>query len=204
MRMGEDRVYFKSGELTLEGLFAPSTGKRGVVIAHPHPLMGGNMRDNVVVTLVTLFQQNRFSTLRFNFRSVGRSEGLYDDGVGEAEDLLAAVQFLSGQGVEDISVAGYSFGALMAMKCLALTKDIRFTVLISPPPGETGISFRNLAGKRGLIVCGDRDPFCPVDELQHAAEEVLWPYEIVKGADHFYFGKETVLMEIIGKHLKTG
>jgi alpha/beta superfamily hydrolase len=202
--MGEDRVYFKSGELTLEGLFAPSAGTKGAVIAHPHPLMGGSMRDNVVVTLVALFQQNRFSTLRFNFRSVGRSEGLYDDGAGEAEDVLAAVQFLSGQGVEDLSVAGYSFGALMAVKCLALTKDIGFTILISPPLGEAGISFRNLAGKKGLIVCGDRDPFCPIDESRKAAAEAMWPHETVKGADHFYFGKETALMEIIGKHFKTG
>lgn len=201
--MREDRVYFKSGDLTLEGLFAPSVGTKGAVIAHPHPLMGGNMRDNVVVTLVALFQQNRFSTLRFNLRGVGRSEGFYDDGVGEAEDLQAAIQFLSGQGVEDIYVAGYSFGALMAVKCLALTKEIEFTILISPPLGEAGISFRNLAGKRGLIVCGDKDPFCPIDELKNAAGEAMWPHEIVKGADHFYYGKETALMEIIGKHLKT-
>jgi alpha/beta superfamily hydrolase len=162
------------------------------------------MRDNVVVTLVALFQQNRFSTLRFNFRSVGRSEGLYDNGAGEAEDVLAAVQFLSGQGAEEITVAGYSFGALMAVKCLALTNDIGFTILISPPLGEAGISFRNLAGKKGLIVCGDRDPFCPIDELKNAAGEATWPHETVKGADHFYFGKETALMEIIGKHFKTG
>lgn len=202
--MREDRVYFMSGELTLEGLFAQSIGTTGVVIAHPHPLMGGTMRDHVVVTLASFFHQNSCSTLRFNFRGVGRSEGFYDNGDGELEDLQAAARFLSEQGVDDISVAGYSFGALMAVKCCAVENNMGFTLLVSPPLTEGRISLRRLKGKRGLIVCGDRDPFCPIDELKKAAGEALWPHEIIKGADHFYFGKETELMEIVGKHLKTG
>lgn len=200
--MREDRVYFKSGDHTLEGLFAPFPGTRGAVIAHPDPLMGGNMRDHVVVTLASLFQKNRFSTLRFNFRGVGRSEGLYDDGEGEAGDLQAAVRYLSEQGVEDISVAGYSFGALMAVKRRPEDKSAGFTLLVSPPLVEGGMSFGHLRGTGGLIVCGDRDPFCPVGELRRAAGEASWPLEIIEGADHFYFGKEAELTEAVGRHLR--
>jgi len=202
--MGEERVYFKSGALTLEGLFAPAIGAKGVVIAHPHPLMGGNMRDNVVMALASLFQKNRYSTLRFNFRSVGRSEGLYDNGEGEADDLRAAIQFLLEKGIEDLSIAGYSFGARMALKCLALVDGIRFTLLVSPPLGETETAFRNFRGTNGLIVCGDGDPFCPVDAAKKAAGESRWRLERVEGADHFFFGQEAALMDAVGKYIQTG
>jgi len=200
--MGEARVYFKSGGLVLEGLFAPAAGTKGAVIAHPHPLMGGSMRDSVVVTLAVLFQSRTFSTLRFNFRGVGRSEGLYDNGEGERNDVEAAVRFLLEQGAEDVALAGYSFGALMVLNGRLAAKDRGLTLLVSPPLGEAEISFRPFAGTRGLIVCGDRDPFCSVEVLKKAAGEASWPYEIITGADHFYFGKEAALMDVIGKHLK--
>jgi alpha/beta superfamily hydrolase len=202
--MGEERVYFKCGERMLEGLFLPSAGMKGAVIAHPHPLMGGTMRDHVVVTLAALFQSRRFSTLRFNFRGVGRSEGFYDNGEGERDDVQAAVRFLSEQGVDEITAAGYSFGALMVLKYRAAAKDSGFTLLISPPLAEAAVSFRHLKGMRGLIVSGDRDPFCSVEALKKAAGEASWPHEIIPGADHFYIGKEEALVDIIGNHLTRG
>jgi len=202
--MREERVFYESGGLMLEGLYAPSPGTRGVVVAHPHPLMGGSMRDNVVMALVAVFQQNRYSTLRFNFRGVGRSEGIFDDGVGEVEVLKASMACLSGQGVSGMAVAGYSFGALMAAKHLLNDWNIALTVLVSPPTDGPVIDGARFRGTRGFMVCGDRDPFCRIDVLQQEAGKAGWDLAVIPGADHFYFGYEMKLMESIGARLQEG
>jgi hypothetical protein len=197
--MIEGRVYFKTGDLILEGLFAPAPGAKGAVITHPHSLMGGNMRDNVVMALVTLFHQKRFSTLRFNFRGVGGSEGLYDNGVGEVDDLAAAVDFMTGQGITEIILAGYSFGAVVAMAYLTRQKTSSYNVFVSPPIESMDAAIASLRGTRGLMVCGENDPLCPPRDLKLAADSIGWDLEIVPQADHFYFGQEFQLMEAIRK-----
>lgn len=202
--MGEERVFYECGGLLLEGLYAPSPGTRGAVVAHPHPLMGGSMRDNVVMALIAVFQQNRYSTLRFNFRGVGRSEGLFDDGVGEAEDLKGSVVFLRERGISEVAVAGYSFGALMAAKHLQGSGDASLAVLVSPPTDGRTIDGERLRGMSGLMICGDRDPFCRMDVLQQEAGKAGWDLAVIPGADHFYFGYEMKLMESIGARLQEG
>ncbi len=198
--MVEQRVFLNAGDLTLEGLYAPSPGPRGVVIAHPHPLMGGNMRDGVVMAMVEVFRRLKYSTLRFNFRGVGRSEGLFGEGLGEVEDLRAAVEFLSSAGVGEIAVAGYSFGALVAARYVSRTLKERaasWTVLVSPPMKDMGVDFTVFNGQRGLMICGDSDPFCPVSEMTGAARLASWKTGVIREADHFLFGKEIDLMTLI-------
>ena len=82
------------------------------VIAHPHPLFGGTMDNKVVQTLARAFVQCGWVALRFNFRGVGASEGVYDNGVGEVDDMLAVVQQLAPEG--PLALAGFSFGAHVA------------------------------------------------------------------------------------------
>ena len=95
--MKEERVTFKSGELTLEGMIAYPDGAAGphraAVVCHPHPLYGGSMYNNVVDAALGALHARGFATLRFNFRGVGQSEGEFDDGKGEADDAVAAVRF---------------------------------------------------------------------------------------------------------------
>ena len=97
--MKEERVTFKSGELTLEGMIAyPDAGAgphRAAVVCHPHPLYGGSMYNNVVDAALEALHARGFATLRFNFRGVGQSEGEFDNGKGEADDAVAAVRFLT-------------------------------------------------------------------------------------------------------------
>ena len=94
-----------------KGFMTAVQGTMGAVISHPHPLMGGDMRNPVVEILAESLFAGGLSTLRFNFRGVGMSEGVFDEGRGEQEDVLAAVTYLERQGIREIVLAGYSFGA---------------------------------------------------------------------------------------------
>ena len=200
--MIEKPVCFSSGAIQIEGLYAAKDGGNGVVISHPHPQMGGSMHNNVVEALVEVFFENNFSTLRFNFRGVGRSDGVYDEGKGEQEDLIAAVKCLANEGKTQIVLAGYSFGAWITTGMLRSDPDISDVVLVSPPIDFLDFDWSGLAGRIGLVVCGDRDQFCPLESLKRLVDILACRLELVRGADHFYFMKEKDLKEAIGTYLK--
>ncbi len=198
--MNENRINFKSGELTLEGLFALGTTRKGAVLAHPHPMMGGNMRDNVLMALAEAFRDAGYSTLRFNFRGTGRSEGFFDNGIGEQEDLKSAVNFLKSMGHEEIVLAGYSFGAWVSFRA-AMTDGISDVILVAPPLAEMDFDFAASGSRVGLAICGDSDPFCPAGALRDHADANGFKMAVVEGADHFFFGRERDLIQIVSGYL---
>ena len=106
-----ERITFLSEEYEIEGLLNQRDEKKGVVVTHPHPLYGGDMNNMVVESIVHVYYMKGYSTLKFNFRGVGRSQGTYDNGLGEQKDVLSALSFLADMGMERIDLAGYSFGA---------------------------------------------------------------------------------------------
>src|SRR5260221_12424431 len=118
--MNENQVSFRSGDLTLEGLLAnPGRGAPAAVVCHPHPMYGGSMHNNVVEAILAAMWQAGYTTLRFNFRGVGASEGEHDGGPGEGDDAVAGMTFLMAQqGVrkEGAAMAGYSFGGMVAVR----------------------------------------------------------------------------------------
>ncbi len=130
--MKEKPVLFGRGSIRLEGLYAPSQGTRGAVIAHPHPLMGGDMDNSVVRVLSETLYGIGFSTLRFNFRGVGMSSGSYDEGKGEQDDLLEALAFLEAEGKGELTLAGYSFGSWVIAGLLPRVETLP-ALLVSPP-----------------------------------------------------------------------
>lgn len=201
--MIEKPVYFNSGAIQIEGLYAEYDGEDGVVISHPHPQMGGTMHNNVVEALVEVFFAGGFSTLRFNFRAVGRSEGVYDDGKGEQEDLIAAAAFLVNSGKKKILLAGYSFGAWITVRAMKRCLDFSDVILVSPPIDFLDFDWSGMAGRIGLVICGDRDQFCPLDPLRRLVDSMECRLELVRGADHFYFMKERSLKERLGAYLKS-
>ena len=114
----EEKMYWNNGSLKIEGLLRKQPGENGVVICHPHPLMGGSMHNNVVEAIKDAFALQNYTTLRFNFRGAGNSTGNYDEGRGEQTDILSAHEFLKKSGIEKIFFAGYSFGAWVGSKVL--------------------------------------------------------------------------------------
>ncbi len=112
----DERAFaLESDGLRLEGMLHEGDGAIAAVVLHPHPLYGGDMDSHVVLALRTAFAEAGATTLRFNFRGTGRSQGAYDDGRGEANDArvaIAAIREL--QPGRSILLAGYSFGAHVA------------------------------------------------------------------------------------------
>ena len=190
--MKEERIIFPAGSLHLEGHYAPAGSGRGAVVTHPHPLMGGSLDNNVVETLVTTFFQQGYATLRFNFRGVGRSEGRSDEGIGEQEDVQAAVGFLQLKGVREILLAGYSFGAWVNVQVLR-RDSFPSGVLVSPPIDLMDFDFSGLAGRIRLMIAGDRDPYCNAARLLEAAGRIRASVHLLPGVDHFYLGSEEEL-----------
>lgn len=197
----EERVYFPSGELKLEGLYADAGGESGVVISHPNPLMGGSMHNNVVDSLVVAFFEKGYSTLRFNFRGVGRSEGRHDDGVGEQDDLASASAFIQSRGAKITALSGYSFGAWVTANYLENRQAIDQVVLVAPPVSVYRFSAAAVAGKIDLIVSGDKDPFCRSEDILSFSREVKAKNVFISRADHFFAGKEDELIKNVRKNL---
>ena len=201
----ENTTTFISNGLEIEGRLSEGNRQKGVVITHPHPLYGGNMHNNVVIAVSRAYHSMGCTTLRFNFRGVGGSQGNYDDGVGEQEDVRAAVAYLAANGMEQIDLAGYSFGAWVNALAVSGGLQVARMIMVSPPVAM--IDFKSIAnlGSLELIVTGSRDDIAPANMVAK-----LYPnwkpaakFEVINGADHFY-GGYTDQLEAVLTHLLAG
>jgi alpha/beta superfamily hydrolase len=199
--MNGQEIFFGTEKVRLEGLYTPSGGPLGAVIAHPHSLMGGEMGNPIVTILSRALNAGGISTLRFNFRGVGRSGGRFDEGRGEQDDVLAAVSFLEARGIREILPAGYSFGAWVTAGVLN-RRNLLPAILVSPPIDLLPFDFHGLHGKVGLVACGDQDQFCPADRIRMVAEELSCRLDIIPDADHFFLSREHDLAESITAFVK--
>ena len=185
-----DRVNFKSDDLLIEGLLDERAGDKGVVISHPHPLYGGNMYAAGVESIVHVYWKKGYTTLRFNFRGVGSSQGRYENGIGEQQDVLAALTFLSETGLKTIDLAGYSFGAWVNAHAILQDTLVERMVMVSPPVGFMDFKEVSAIESLKLVVTGSQDQIAPPDLI----EKILpaWNpearFEVIEGADHFYGG----------------
>jgi alpha/beta superfamily hydrolase len=188
--MDEEQLFFSSGALKIEGLFHAAPGSRGAVVSHPHPLYGGSMYSGVVEAITRVYRESGYATLRFNFRGVGESEGSYDQGRGEQEDLGSAVRFLCTRGKTRIDLAGYSFGAWVSALVAATQAPVERLILFSPPVAF--LDFRAISSIPGLrlVITGSRDQIAPAEQIRTLLPS--WNpearLEVVEGADHFYGG----------------
>jgi hypothetical protein len=203
--MAEERVFFKSGGLKIEGLLESRHSDRGVVITHPHPLYGGDMFSNVVEAIVQTYREKGHSTLRFNFRGVGQSEGEYDNGIGEQEDVRAALGYLSDLGKMNIDLAGYSFGAWVNALGLEGFAKANRMIMVSPPVNFIDFSFLTYDQKIQLVIVGTEDDIAGFKMVEGMLQ--TWNPEAnlrnIQGADHFYWGKTSELKSIIHEFLSS-
>jgi alpha/beta superfamily hydrolase len=195
----EQNIIISGKEVFLEGRFLAGAEAKGVVITHPHPLYGGSMDNSVVWTVHQAFEARGWSTLRFNFRGVGRSSGSYGQGLAEVGDIAAALAFLKEHAPGPLLVVGYSFGAAVAARALLEGLKAAGAVLISPPIAFMDLAFLPQVPRLKLIIAGDRDDLCPLEAL-HAclgSPQPTTDIMVIDGADHFYGGKEGQLWQIL-------
>jgi len=204
-----EKLFFSSGDLKLEAaLEFPKEGGRSPagVIAHPHPNFGGSMHNNVVFALSTALIESGFVSLCFNFRGVGRSQGGYGEVVGEAEDIMAAFEFLKSRPEVlpgQVALCGYSFGGLAALHALAKGLEPMALILVSPMIPEGGIKPDRELGKilplkfPCLILSGEQDQFFDNRFYQPllSGSKALSRLEGVKDADHFWSGSEQEIID---------
>jgi len=194
--MTETAVSFRCGDLSLEGVYSEPQGEGpfpAVVVCHPHPLYGGMMDNNVVLAVCRALSQVAIASLRFNFRGVGGSQGAHDGGIGERDDVAAAIRFVtSAAGVDGnrVGLCGYSFGAVVALEAAAKIGQVKALALVSPilSPGSPLEAY----DKPKLLMWGSRDLALPTADLDSLMEKVPGSklYEVVSGADHFWWGYE--------------
>ena len=191
--MTREREIRIAGPCRLEGRIWPGDGKsrRGVVVAHPHPLYGGDMNNPVVTTVGESFAAAGWTGLAFNFRGVGRSAGEYGGGRGEIDDLLAARDFLVELGVEEIVLAGYSFGAwVIALAAAAGRLGCEGLVLVSPPVAMLEFPADLKLGGLRRVITGADDEIAPPELTGRLAAgwNPAAPLHVIPGCDHFYGG----------------
>ena len=195
---------FKCEDIEIEGVISEvAASKKAVVITHPHPLYGGNMNNSVVLSIAEAFDHCGYSSLRFNFRGTGASQGQFDDGNAEQKDVKSAIAVLQERGYEQIVLAGYSFGSRVNASLMASGLSVADHIMVSPPVAF--MSFENISTlpDTGLIVTGKDDDIALPQKIY--ADLDRWGIkpvvEVIAHCDHFYSGCLKELETIICRYL---
>src|SRR5215475_5826094 len=188
-------VIFNCPEGRLEGRYQHSKTPNAPIalMLHPHPQHGGTMNNKVVYTLYQAFARRGFSSLRFNFRGVGRSQGSFDGGEGELSDAASALDWLQAYNPSAGScwIAGFSFGAWIGMQLLMRRPEIDRFVAVAPPANIYDFGFLAPCPSSGLILQGDKDETVPEESVKKLAEklgkqrDIEVDFRVIKGANHF-------------------
>jgi uncharacterized protein len=185
--------------LTLEGAWSNPPGKiTGVVVlAHPDPRQRGTMNAPLIKSVAGTLSDAGVAVLRFNFRGVGNSEGQPGNGTDEVADVDAAIRVATRTHQDlPVGIAGWSFGAAVALRWQAETGSTIPYAGIAPPvwfPDDRGRVLpepETLAEADRLFVIGDRDQFTTVDDLRAYTEAIGARLEVLEGSDHFFFFRE--------------
>lgn len=190
-------------ELTLQGPVGaidiavndPGPARSGMaLIAHPHPLQGGTRDNKVVTTLARTFFALGYLSVRPNFRGVGRSEGIYDQGIGEADDLvLIANEMRSRHGDLPLLLAGFSFGSFVQTRVIRKVRAERL-VLIAPAVNRFDAE---PVPANTLVVHGDEDDVVPLGAVLQWAKPQQLAVVVIPGGEHFFHDRLGQLQRIV-------
>ena len=176
-----------------------------VVIAHPHPLFGGSMHNKVVQTLARAFVQCGWRAVRFQFRGVGASEGAYDEGRGEARDMLRVIEQVAAQG--PLALAGFSFGAFVTSHVVQALGDQRLpqsVVLVGTAASRFEVApLPQVLHDRCLVLHGEQDDTVPLASVLDWARPQSLPITVIPGVEHFFHGQLPLLKSLVIRHLKS-
>ena len=214
--MNENKI-FKTQEIfipgpagRLEGVYYKSKKKGApiVLILHPHPQFGGTMNNKIILTVFKVFAMNNFSVLRFNFRGVGLSDSIFDNGQGELSDAAAALDWIEKENIDNSQcwISGFSFGSLISAQLLMRRPEISRFILLSPQPNVYDFSFLSPCPTSGLVIYGEKDELVSkeyidlFDKRIKNQKGISVPFKKVN-ANHFFSNKENELIPILNSYI---
>lgn len=192
-----------SGQLELLYEAPDIVGGPIAVICHPHPQFGGTMTNKVVTTLHKAYRECGVGTVRFNYRGVGKSEGIYDYGEGELHDALAVIDYaLTSMPASPLLLSGFSFGAFIAAKAATMKRCAHLTT-VAPVTTKWDFTQFTVNPSPWLVVYGSEDELIAASAVEAwvAASPLSLNSEKVMGASHFFHGKLLELRKVLSAHI---
>ena len=192
-----------AGRLEAKYYKNPKFGSPVAIVLHPHPQYGGTMNNKIVQLMYNIFLENGFSVIKVNFRGVGRSEGVFDNGQGELSDAAAALDWIERQNLDysQCWVSGFSFGSLICMQLIMRRPEVNNFIAVSPQPNVYDFSFLSPCPTSGLIVSGENDELVPYEDLNElnkrlsSQKGIKVEFTQINNANHF-FSKATDSLNI--------
>ena len=204
-------IIFTGPEGRLEGRYSHSKTPNAplALILHPNPEHGGTMNNKINYMMFQAMVQRGFSTLRFNFRGVGKSQGTFDRGEGELSDAASALDWMQdlNPNAPYVWVGGFSFGAWIGMQLLMRRPEIEGFISVAPPANIYDFSFLAPCPSSGLIIQGEKDDLVPLEPVEklveklHAQKGIEIDHRTVKSANHFFHDKVDDLIAHIHDHM---
>ena len=204
-------VIFNGPSGRLEGRYSHSRVKNAplALILHPSPEHGGTMNNKITYNMFQAFTARGFSCLRFNFRGVGRSQGIFDRGEGELGDAAAALDWMQeiNPNAPYVWVSGFSFGAWIGMQLLMRRPEIQGYISVAPPANFQDFTFLAPCPTSGLVLQGGRDDVVPEDSVALLVERLRQQkgieidYRVLDNANHFFHGYTDILVDHVHDHL---
>lgn len=205
-------VIFNGPSGRIEGRYQPSKKRNAplAIVLHPHPQFGGTMNNQIVYNLFYTFVERGFSALRFNFRGVGRSQGVFDHGQGELSDAASALDWAQAINPEAKTcwIAGISFGAWIGMQLLMRRPEIASFIAVAPPAiPPYDFAFLAPCPVSGMMIQGAKDELVPeanVAKLVHKLSnqrDISIDYRVIPGATHYFTDKTEELAKAVDSFL---
>jgi alpha/beta superfamily hydrolase len=179
----------------------PDGSPRGAVaICHPHPVYGGTMDNRIIYRAAKAAAAAGYAALRFNFRGAGKSTGVFDQGIGEKEDVIAAIRWLSEKysGLP-LGLIGYSFGAWVGLQIACSDPRVVAMVGLGIPLDLYDMEFLVENTKPALYVVGTKDEFCSSENLDRFARRLPLSSFVhqIDEADHFFSNEADIVQDLI-------
>tara|TARA_B100001063_G_C16769456_1_gene560696 strand:- start:2443 stop:3099 length:657 start_codon:yes stop_codon:yes gene_type:complete len=212
MKLKSNEIFIPGPAGRLEGKYYknPKFGSPVAIVLQPHPQYGGTMNNKIVQLMFNVFLENGFSVIKINFRGVGKSDGVFDNGQGELSDAAAALDWIERENLDysQCWVSGFSFGALICMQLIMRRPEVNNFIAISPQPNVYDFSFLAPCPTSGQVVNSTNDELVTkesIEELDNRIKsqkgvEVI--FSKIKGANHFFKDRENDLKVEVEKYIK--
>ena len=204
-------VIINGPEGRLEARYMPAADPTAplALILHPEPNRGGNMNNRVSLAMYKNFQDRGFHVMRFNFRGVGRSKGVYNNGEGELSDAATALDWIEAQcpNARSCWIAGFSFGAWIGMQLMMRRPEVQGFVAVTPPATDKDFTFLAPCPSSGVILHGEADTVVPPETVSRLVERIQTQRGVkidlrfIDDANHFFTSHLDDLMEEMGNYL---